>query len=173
MSALRDEGMQEIVDEFLVESLELVDEMDEVLENAEENPKQSPESLEKFGLLIDRIMGTAKSLGLEQLGAFCELGKTVGYKGSQINDQKTLSITVGVLFDALDVLKIALEKTKKSEEKIFETGQAKALFSRLQWLSTQFAHIQRSSVAFGQQSTDSKEDLEQKSIDELLANFGL
>lgn len=167
-----DNDLAEILDDFIEETTSLCEQMEHHLEKAEDDPGEASRNLEQFGLLIDRVMGTAKSLGLSRLGSFCELGKTIGYKSSQIQDKETQEITVGVLFDGLDVLKESLQSLKNSPDgDLFETPQAKALLSRLKWLSEKFSHIERGSVAYDEDK-ESSEKSSKEEIDALLKDFG-
>ena len=66
MSLLNDPSMREIVIDFCDESDKLFDQLESHLENLESNPKNNME-LEKFGQIIDRIMGAAKSIGASEI----------------------------------------------------------------------------------------------------------
>ena len=93
--------MKEIVDEFCNETSDLLDLLEKSLSLIEEDTSNLKE-LEKFGQVIDRIMGAAKSIGATEMATFCELGKAIGYKSSQINEKALIEVVVAVLFDALE-----------------------------------------------------------------------
>ena len=69
MSMLNDPSMKEIIIDFCVEAEELFDQLEQSLELTEENPANTKE-LEKFGQIIDRIMGAAKSIGATEIATF-------------------------------------------------------------------------------------------------------
>ena len=175
----QDPTMKEIVDDFCLVGDKQLKELVEFLNNLEDDITDKA-NFEKFGQVIDRMMGAAKSLEIATIGTFCELGKIVGYKASQVDDENLLSIVVAVLFDAVDILEVLLGKLKAGEDLALKEISADAFISRLHWLSEKFKHIKRGSVAFkDDQSEKAKEvpaelpeDL-QTSIDDLLKQLGL
>ncbi|HLT22612.1 MAG TPA: hypothetical protein VKZ84_04185, partial [Bacteriovoracaceae bacterium] len=65
----------EILKGFLVETQNLLNELTTISDQFEETNDLS--LLEQFGQIIDRIMGTAYTLELQEIGRFCELGKKI------------------------------------------------------------------------------------------------
>lgn len=134
--------MDEIIEEFCIESKALLEEAEDFLNTAEEGVL-AKKNLEDFGQRIDRIMGSAKTIAmtngsknLQSIGLIAELGKVIGYKGSQIKEEALYQIVVAFLFDALDALKAlfkALEQGKIDSDMDF-----KVLLDRLRWISTKF-----------------------------------
>lgn len=169
MDILNDPEMREIVIDFCDEAGKLYDELDEVLDNLEDDPTNQKE-MENFGQIIDRVMGAAKSIGANEIGKFCELGKAIGYKASQITDEPLLEVSVAVLFDANDLLKRMTNEIKTGESKGLEGLNTDAFVTRLKWLSEKYKSIDRASV-----SVDKKESKEigQADIDNLLEDLGL
>ena len=165
---LKDPEMKEIVVGFCEESNELCEQLEELLDGYEENPGKIA-LLEQFGQIIDRIMGAAKSIDAEKTGQFCELGKIVSYKASQTDDLKLLEIVTAVLFDTLDILRSLLENIEDLGEEKVEGINLETFSNRLKWLAEKFSHVERSSVAVVEESSDNK----QESIDQLLADLGL
>ena len=110
-----DDSMKEIVDEFCKESEKYLGELEEILFSLEEDLSQVS-YLEKFGQIIDRIMGAAKSLEFHKIATMCELGKVIGYKSSQIHDLKMINIVVAVLFDSVEILKKMLTSVAQAGE---------------------------------------------------------
>ena len=96
MDFLMDPSMKEIILDFCNETIGLIDELESILEELEEDPTQHGK-LEKFGQIIDRIMGAAKSLALEEMANFCELGKAIGYQSGQVEDPALLNVVIAVL----------------------------------------------------------------------------
>jgi len=166
---LQDPGMKEIIDDFCKESNGYLTELEMTLELLEDKPN-SPDDLEKFGQVIDRIMGAAKSIGSQEIATFCELGKVIGYKSSQTSDMALLNVVIAVLFDTVDLLKLMIEKLQTGKTKSLDGLNTDAFASRLKWLSEKFKDIERSSCAVSQEA---KKKLSQSSIDDLMASLGL
>lgn len=167
MSMLKDPDMLEIVIGFCDESDELCDQLEEILEEYEDDLSQTP-LLEKYGQIIDRIMGAAKSIDAATIGQYCELGKIISYKASQTKDTELLTIVCAVLFDTLEVVQAMLKSVREKQEEAVSGINLETLATRLKWLSEKFTHIERSSVAVGTEETK-----DQESIDELLKKLGI
>jgi chemotaxis protein histidine kinase CheA len=159
--------MKEIVDEFCNETSDLLDLLEKSLSLIEEDTSNLKE-LEKFGQVIDRIMGAAKSIGATEMATFCELGKAIGYKSSQINEKALIEVVVAVLFDALELLKKMNSFLKAGDDKSMSKLNNKAFLTRLNWLCEKFKDIERASCTVTDDVT-----LNQKSIDELMKSLGL
>jgi chemotaxis protein histidine kinase CheA len=169
MDILNDQSMKEVVIEFADESLGLFKQLEETLENLEDNPTSSKD-LENFGQVIDRVMGAAKSIGATEIATFCELGKLIGYKSSQVNDVPLLNVVVAILFDAVDLLTKMVEKIKTGDNEKLQKLNTEAFATRLKWLSDKFKDIERASCTIKKEDTT---NLNQDSIDDLMASLGL
>lgn len=167
MNLIDDPSMKEIVIDFCNESDALVEELEEILSSLEEEIENHA-NFEKFGQIIDRIMGAAKSIGARDIATLSELGKTIGYKSSQVNDTPLLEIVVAVLFDSIDIMKKLLNNLREGNSQNLQQINTKAFVTRLNWLSEKFKDIERSSVSY----KDSGQ-LSQNSIDDLLKTLGL
>jgi chemotaxis protein histidine kinase CheA len=165
MNLLDDPSMKEIIIDFCNESDTLFDQLEGHLSILESDPKNSRE-LEKFGQVIDRIMGAAKSIGATEIATFCELGKLIGYKSSQISEIPLIEVVVGVLFDAVLMLRKMNQALREGNTKCMNKLNTKAFGTRLTWLSNKFKDIERSSCAVGG-------NLQQDSIDDLMKSLGL
>lgn len=166
MNILNDPSMKEIVEDFCEEANLLFDLLEASLSSLEENPSNTHE-LEKFGQVIDRIMGAAKSIGATEIASFCELGKVIGYKSSQIKDIPLIEIVVAILFDSLDMLRKMNQSLKDGNSTSMNKLNTKAFATRLHWLSEKFKDIERASCAVPTGKLD------QTSIDELMKSLGL
>ncbi|MBT3981221.1 MAG: hypothetical protein HOE90_07690 [Bacteriovoracaceae bacterium] len=175
MSLLDDPMMKEIVDEFCDEAADLFTQLEDILDEIEDHPDKFSVGLEQFGQIIDRVMGAAKSIGVDEVAKFCELGKIIGYKSSQVTDKKLQEIAVAVMFDTVDLLIKMNEKTRTGSDSSLKNLSTKTFPTRLHWLSEKFKDIDRASCSFDEkQSTDlSKEEDPQQSIDDLLNDLGL
>lgn len=165
---LLDEDMAEVVIDFCDESEKIYDELEELLEEYEDDA--DPAKLEKFGQVIDRVMGAAKSIDADQTGVYCELGKSISYKSSQSMDKNLLQIVTAVLFDTVEILKVMNGNIRTQKKEVVSGINLDKFATRLRWLADKFASIQRSSVAIGAEEVQLED---QKSIDQLLADLGL
>ncbi|MGZ3787720.1 MAG: hypothetical protein ACXVLQ_04315 [Bacteriovorax sp.] len=165
MNILNDPSMKEIVEDFCAEADVLFDQLESSLNLIEENPTNTKE-LEKFGQVIDRIMGAAKSIGAMEMATFCELGKIIGYKSSQVKDVPLIEVVVAVLFDSLHMLRKMNQSLREGSEKSMNKLNTKAFGTRLHWLSDKFKDIERASCAINT-------PLNQNTIDELMKSLGL
>lgn len=177
MLMYQDPDMKEIVDDFCKEGRKQIAELNDFLFNLEDDLSDKSQ-LEGFGQTIDRMMGAAKSLEINILGTFCELGKIIGYKASQVEDENLISIVVAVLIDTVEMIQALLTKLEKKEALEMKEISTEAFTSRLQWLSDKFKHIKRASVAIGAvEAENEKKDISpenlQDNIDDLLKQLGL
>lgn len=168
--------MDDILEEFKQESNELVDEIIEKLELAEEG-LENRSNLEEFGQIVDRIMGGVQTMSmasdsklLNQIGQYTKLCKIVGYKGSQIvNDEHFYNVVCAFLLDAVDMLKIMIQVLGTKKEKNVKELLSQTFLSRLQWISEKFSDDVRASVA----TKADKEKKSQVEIDDLLKQLGI
>lgn len=166
MDFLNDPDLREVVVDFCKESNIIFDELEEILEGLED--RIDPKEFERFGQAIDRVMGAAKNINLDQVGVFCELGKIIGYKASQVKDEKLLSVVVAVMFDAVDLLKKMIHQVERESKCDLKTYNTEAFVTRLKWLSDKFKNIERASCGYQEEET-----LDQGNIDNLLDQLGL
>jgi len=168
MFDLDDPDMKEIVDEFCDESDGLLEEIRDILFEFEDNPT-NPSALEQFGQVIDRIMGASKTLGLSDIGHLCQMGKIIGYKGSQVGEQPLQEVTCGVLMDLCDFLEELLTNLRNSRK---ETDyDIDAFKGRLQWLAAKFRHIDRASCEIEGKKSSGK-NVTTAELDRLINQFG-
>lgn len=170
--------MDELYQEFKSESQGLIKEMLDLLEEAEGSETKG-EQLEKYGLLVDRIMGAAKTLAqvmedaqhLEKIGKYGELCKTVGYKGSQIdNNDSFYQTVVAILLDATEMLDEMVDVAGTANEKDIKEYLSETFLDRLSWISGQFDESVRGTVALDKKGSDR---LKQNKIDHLLRQLGV
>lgn len=162
-----------ILDDFVQESLGLVDKCIELLESIEQDPSEV-EKLSEFANLIDRVMGGAKSLALEiskehalhLVGDYCAICKSVGYQGASIqNNDQLYSVCVALLLDAVEMVRTLLTQIEMKRSDLLKIFSATFL-ERLKWMSFQFDQIEKKSQASG-------DKMQQNEIDELLKKLGL
>jgi len=142
MIDITDPDMKEIVMEFCAESDDLLEQLRDCLDNFEDDTSQS-HYLEEFGQSVDRIMGAAQTLEMDDIGELCQMGKIIGYKASQSQKIALQEVTAGVLFDLCDFLEVLLVNIREGESHSdlnYETFK-----DRLQWLADKFKDIDRAS----------------------------
>jgi len=148
MIDINDPDMKEIVIEFCNESDSLIEELNDYLDTFEEDPSAG-DLLEKYGQTIDRIMGAAKTLGLNEIGSLCQMGKIIGYKGSQAGNPSLQEVVGGVLFDLTDLLQVLVGNVRTGENE--HDFNLKTFNDRLIWLNDKLKHIDRSSCSFDEE----------------------
>lgn len=168
----------EILKEFQIESKNLIDQMLRILENCEGDVSQV-QSLEDYGQTVDRIMGGAKSLAMimpdqqhiiHKVGDYAAICKAVGYKASQIKDNKQFyDVSVAFLLDATEMLQEMLEKHFDSNTN-FKELFSKTFLDRLKWLSSQFGEEFKATVDIYKEKPGK---MSQEEIDQLLKKLGL
>lgn len=111
---LNDSGI-EIDDEFLKifldESQEVLAEMKPCIENFREATDNH--YFEQYGQKVDRIMGAAYTLSLNEVGNLAQFGKEIGYKSSQINDTGKLLVIHSLLSQLHKTLETVIKGFRK------------------------------------------------------------
>ncbi len=167
----------EILKEFQAESKNLLVKMNQILEQCQGDFSQV-ESLEKYGLNADRIMGSAQSLAVEteadhllhKIGDYAAICKAVGYKSSQIkNNEAFYDICVASLLDGNEVMEKMLDALDGASNQDIKNLFSGPFLERLKWVSSEFEENVRSSVAVQKNRTR----LSQVDIDSLLKKLGL
>lgn len=169
--------MDEILEAFRDEAKDLVASLEEILEMAEENIANRSQ-LEQFGQIVDRIMGGAKNLALtsneltlSQIASCAEICKIVGYRGSQIEKDKTFyTIVVAFLLDATEILSQLIDKVGSGPIDDILKKNTAMFVDRLRWISGKFDETYRSSVAV---EVEKKPPMAQNEIDALLKQLGI
>lgn len=144
----------ELVEAFQGECKDLVAKLDQILDQLDQGQSldETKKSLELYGQIIDRMMGAAKALSMKRIASFCELGKMMGYKSSQSDDESLHQLVIAFLFDATEQVRELIDQLPQSEDENHPMPQAASLLSRLKWLMEKFKHIERASVEIGDKS---------------------
>lgn len=145
---------KEIVREFVSESKQIVTECLNLLESIEGNFSQVT-LLETYGNNIDRIMGGAKTLGLDlseenvlsMISDYAAVCKNVGYKAAQIKGNEAFfNVCVGLLIDGSEMLSRLLDKAEMPLVEVRKTIPVEFI-ERVRWALQQFSSDVRSTVA--------------------------
>lgn len=113
---LNDIGEQidsELLEFFLEESSEVLDNLKSILGDFTE--PHHADLFEKFGQQVDRIMGAAFTLSLNDVGDLTRLGKELGYKSSQVTEISKLLTVQSLLSQLLKTLENILSGLKKGQ----------------------------------------------------------
>lgn len=170
--------MDEIVEEFKLESIDLVKELIDILETIEDSFEER-HRLEQYGQVVDRIMGGARSLAvavdspdhLNQVGTYAELCKLVGYKASQISDNvQFFNVVHGLLMDATEMLMQMIVTFGTDKEKNIKESLSTTFLDRLKWINGQFDENTRGTLSL---DTDKRETATQSEIDALMKSLGI
>jgi hypothetical protein len=127
----------EIAEEFLKEASELLGQCQDSLTAFASDGEAK--NFENFGLFIDRIMGTAATLGLGTIADMTRQGKEIGYKASQVKDMEKLLAVSSVLAQLLKFLTASLKELKQGKD----LADA-VLFSRLKKASQDLGDLRAS-----------------------------
>lgn len=158
----------EIIRDFVSESKNIVTECLNLLESIEGDFEQVG-LLETYGNSIDRIMGGAKTLGLDvneetvlsMISDYATVCKNVGYKASQIQGNESFfNVCVGLLIDGTEMLSLLLDKAELPLNEVKKIIPDEFI-GRVRWALQQFSDDVRSTVA-------SKPSLSQAEVTALL-----
>lgn len=141
-----DSSMKEIISAFCEESQGLLQELQQILEKLEDDNTQSA-LFEKYGQIVDRIMGAADSMGFTSIGSIAKMGKLIGYKASQTGAAALRELAISILFDANDTLLKMIDNLEKGRSPT-DSISLTSLSERLKWLADKFKDIKRASVGF-------------------------
>lgn len=130
----------EILESFCAETHSLLEHLIKITNEFEET--NDVRLLEDFGQIMDRIMGAAYTLNLQEIGRFCELGKKIGYKASQTTDKNLVRLAGPILADGAEIL-LAMVQGLIKKEALPESETLKAFRDRLKWFLDKFQDIDR------------------------------
>ncbi len=131
----------EILGYFKEEAREILAELEPIVEKIEEGG--GPEMLAQFAQRIDRIMGSAKTLliedpsnlALKRIGDLSSLCKTLGYKAAAANAASLLPFFAAFWADTLEVISGLVEALGDPARAEKVAGSfAGVLQKRLEWL---------------------------------------
>jgi chemotaxis protein histidine kinase CheA len=111
---LNDSGIEiddEFLQTFLDESQEVLTEMKQFMQEFHE-PRDN-HLFEQYGQKVDRIMGAAYTLSLNEVGDLARYGKEIGYKSSQITDTAKLLVIHSLLSQLLKTLETIVKGFRK------------------------------------------------------------
>lgn len=139
---------KELLDAFSQEIEEIKKELIPCVNAIKSNPLASKTQFENFGQIIDRIYGTAATMGHKEFADYCRMMKTVSYKGSQTTNTYAQS----KVKELIVVCMAQLEQFQKAIYNPKEIRRIRALLLTEQekiasLLKTALGDIKRGSVA--------------------------
>lgn len=139
---------QELIQDFINEILEINKELKSVTDEQMKKKVMDKTLFEKFGQAIDRIYGTATTLGFKEFGAYARIMKEVSYCASQSENEMAQKKVVRMMIECNEILEkvpAALKNPKdfKNFSRVFLVETAKA--DRMQ--KAEFRNITRKSIA--------------------------
>ncbi|MGB0452766.1 MAG: hypothetical protein ACPGJV_03555 [Bacteriovoracaceae bacterium] len=163
----------DILQYFQDEAMELFEELNDLVEDIEDQEEYPIAMLEDFAQKIDRIMGSAETLHMndpelafvDSIAIICKLCKKIGYNARNFENPKLLPIYAAFWGDCLEVLE---ELTKSIEEphklKDQTASFIRTLQGRLEWL---LQKLQEN----GQIRSGPEEAVSQDDIDALISSL--
>lgn len=136
---LNDSGIEiedEFLEAFIKDSQELLEDMKKHISSF--HSIDDTHCFEIFGQKVDRIMGAAYTLSLNDIGDLARYGKEIGYKGSQLDD-----------INKLHVIHSLLSQIQKSLESIFKKLR-KGIRSDIEELSPLFNRLKSANLNLGE-----------------------
>ena len=136
---------KEIIDCFRDEAFPLLKELECIVEKLEEQSDQFPTQLMlEFSQKIDRIMGTAKTVALDdrehlgpaRIGQLSEICKILGQQAAAAKKSELLPIFAAFWADTIEAIREFLEKLEdKKACQVLASKYSSVLTKRLEWLS--------------------------------------
>jgi hypothetical protein len=140
---LNDSGIEiddEFLQSFIDESQEVLGEMKQYIEIFRE-PNDN-HLFEQFGQKVDRIMGAAYTLSLNEVGNLARFGKEIGYKSSQINDIAKLLVIHSLLSQLHKTLETIIKGLRRGNRP--DPAEFSPLMVRLDTANKQLGNLRAS-----------------------------
>lgn len=155
-----------VLSEFCDESDQVLEQMEDIIAGIEDEERPF-EDLGKYSDFVAGIMGTSSVLGLEGIGRFCLLTKSIADHIQMYEQEDLRGIVVGVLGDATSFLTTLMSEIRDGDESTLKNIGKEGFIKRLLWLSEKFKITQEQ---LREQDGDEKA-LDQNSIDDLLESL--
>jgi hypothetical protein len=135
-----------ILDEFRKESMGIIKELSEIVDKLEVPQADFPAQLmSDFAQRIDRIMGAAKTLSMEdpahlgflRIGQLAELCKVIGYRAANVGTRSMVPLFAAFFADVVEIIS-KMFTTLEDGEKCAALAKpfSEVLQKRLEWLVT-------------------------------------
>lgn len=141
---------KEILDGFRSESMGLMDELEEIVNELEDSDDRAfpVDKLKEFSQKIDRIMGAAKTLlgfapgheGITFLADTSEICKTIGYQAAALQRPNLIPFFAGFWAETVELMREVLVKLdSEADSKDIIASRSLSLQKRLAWLAEKVA----------------------------------
>ncbi len=139
---------KELLKDFISEILSINKNLKEITDEQVKKKVMDKALFEKYGQAIDRIYGTATTLGFKEFGAYSKIMKDVCYSCSQVDNEMAHKKVLRMMMECNEVLEkvpaaIANTEEFKKFTRVFLVETAKA--DRM--AKTEFRSITRKSIA--------------------------
>lgn len=132
-----DEIDKELLDIFLKESFDVNERLSIFLSDFVKTSDNK--HFESFGQQVDRIMGAAFTLSLNEVGELAKLGKELGYKSSQVKELPKLLVIHSLLGQLVRSMQGILKGIKKGQR--HNSEELSPLLKRLKEANTQLGDL--------------------------------
>lgn len=140
--------MNELTDDFVAEIKSIHIELKVIINTQLKSPKMDKALFEKFGQLIDRIYGTAMTLGYVEIGKYLLAIKNISYLSSQSDREVGQKKALRMMMECVDnIEKICASIYKKDELKSLSRLFAGEIAKAERMEKADFPSITRKSVA--------------------------
>lgn len=140
--------MNELTDDFVAEIKSIHIELKVIVNTQLKSPKMDKALFEKFGQLIDRIYGTAMTLGYVEIGKYLLAIKNISYLSSQSDREVGQKKALRMMMECVDnIEKICASIYKKDELKSLSRLFAGEIAKAERMEKADFPSITRKSVA--------------------------
>ena len=92
----------ELVDDFVAEIKSIHIELKLIVNTQLKTPKMDKVLFEKFGQFIDRIYGTATTMGFIEIGKYLQAMKAISYMSSQCNNEVGQKKALRMMMECVD-----------------------------------------------------------------------
>lgn len=140
--------MNDLTDDFVAEIKSIHIELKVIVNTQLKSPKMDKALFEKFGQLIDRIYGTAMTLGYVEIGKYLLAIKNISYLSSQSDREVGQKKALRMMMECVDnIEKICASIYKKDELKSLSRLFAGEIAKAERMEKADFPSITRKSVA--------------------------
>lgn len=138
----------ELIDDFVAEIKAIHKDLSVIVNTQLKSPKIDKALFEKFGQLVDRIYGTAMTLGYTEIGKYLLSIKNISYLSSQCDREVGQKKALRMMMECVDNIdKICSAIYKKEELKTLNRFFLGEIAKAERMAKNEFQNITRKSVA--------------------------
>jgi hypothetical protein len=129
---------KESLKKFQEQNTSLFDECRELLESFEEEEADAKAIFEEFEKKIGVLSENAKNVSFKEVSLVSDLSRLIARKAIASTDKNLHELTVGVFFDALDLIDDMIKGGAEGREVKVET-----FITRLKWLAAKYIEVEK------------------------------